>query len=54
MDVLVAESVMFGGWCIYVQSKRGEYDVVRGPYQSQEDAQAAMDDWLDETDPETV
>lgn len=50
MDIFVAESVMCGGWCVYVQAGREEYEVVLGPFQSREDAQSALDDWIEQAD----
>ena len=42
-EMLVGHSEMQGGWCVYVQSARAEYDVVRGPFPSQDQAYASMD-----------
>jgi hypothetical protein len=41
-EMLVAHSEMQGGWCVYVQSACAEYDVVRGPFQSQDQAHESM------------
>jgi hypothetical protein len=46
-EMLVGHSEMQGGWCVYVQSARAEYDVVRGPFPSQDQAYASMDRLLD-------
>ena len=42
-EMIVGHSESRGGWCVYVQSGDAEYDVVRGPFPSQEAAQASME-----------
>jgi hypothetical protein len=41
-ETFVGHSVERGGWCVYVQSAPGEYDVLRGPFGSQEEADASL------------
>ena len=41
-ETLVGHSIMQGGWCVYAQTGNAEYDVLRGPFASQEEADASL------------
>lgn len=42
LDIFVGHSVERGGWCVYVQTDPGEYEVLRGPFGNQAEAEAAL------------
>ena len=41
-ETFVGNSVMQGGWCVYAQTANAEYDTLRGPFQSREQADASL------------
>lgn len=41
-ETFVGHSIMLGGWCVYSQTERAEYDVLRGPFASRDEADDAL------------
>lgn len=47
-DLIVDHSPMQGGWCVYEQVAYADYDVVRGPFPTQDEAQEALEEMTGE------
>ena len=41
-EITVGHSESRGGWCVYVKRGHSDYDVMRGPFHTQEEAQDSM------------
>ncbi len=41
-EIIVGHSETRGGWCVYEQTGPGEYEMLKGPFQTCEEAEAAM------------
>ena len=41
-ETFVGNSVMRGGWCVYTQTGAAEFAVLRGPFGSQDEADASL------------
>ena len=53
-ETFVGHSVERGGWCVYVQADPGGYDVLRGPFGSKDEADAALARLLERSKPPNV
>lgn len=48
MDLIIEHSPMHGGWCVYEQVAYADYEVRRGPFPYQDQAEDALKELMDE------